>query len=114
MDQNIFIPCFKLDHFIRWKRLQFKLFKIHVSDDDTEDFLDLEKTCINGSFEHIDHDDFIETYDKENSENKRGLPRHHSEDSGVFDDEEDLNQQNLVCNINAVLDDIQTMSEVVL
>lgn len=65
---------------------------------EAEDFLYLENTDTNHlteGFETIDHDDVPETYGYENSESKRGLPRHHSEDSGVFDDEEDLVQQSL-------------------
>lgn len=38
-------------------------------------------------------DDITDTYE---TENRKLLPRLHSEDSGVFDDEEDWNQQNLV------------------
>ena len=77
---------------------------------EAEDFLYLENTDTNHlteGFETIDHDDVPETYGYENSESKRGLPRHHSEDSGVFDDEEDLVQQSLVrVIINILLKDI--------
>ena len=70
---------------------------LQFSDDDTEDILEENQPDVDETFEHFNYDDLIDNNDKESSGKKRGLPRHHSEDSGVFDDEEDLTQHNLVC-----------------